>query len=207
MNKAFHRQITRQALQEFFNPQALDIIVEANLSLDALSGQIGHNEYHFDANAFGPGRAFIEENRQKIRPALEAGQIHLAWKAFGRLTHTAQDFYAHSNYVSLWLARFPNGQWPPPEEIDALDTSLLESPALRSGKLYYPLEALTFIPALKPLILPLLPRDSHAWMNLDSPEQGPKFAYALAAAIQRTRHEYHLSIVNLPPNLLSLFHG
>ncbi|MCS7011580.1 MAG: hypothetical protein N2049_03755 [Anaerolineales bacterium] len=207
MNKAFHRLITLQALESYFSRSALEVIIAANLSLDALSGQIGHNEYHFDANAFEPARAFIEENRKQIRPALEEGNLQRAWQAFGRLTHTAQDFYAHSNYVSLWLERFPSNQWPPPEAIDALDPSLLDSPALRSGKLYYPLEALSFIPKLKKWILPLLPRDSHAWMNLDSPEQGPQFAYALAAAIQRTRYEYHLSTANLPPELCQRFHG
>jgi hypothetical protein len=205
MNKAYHRQITEQALREYFSPSALAAVISANLGLDALQGQIGHDEYHFDANAFAASRSFIEQNRALIRPALERGDAAAARQAFGRLTHTAQDFYAHSNYIPLWLARFPADGWPPPEAVDAFDGNLLDGPALRSGKLYYPLEALSFVPFLKKIILPLLPRDSHAWMNLDGPEQGPKFAYALAAAVKRTRYEYERTTAGMPAALLALF--
>ena len=52
-----------------------------------------------------------------IRPALERSDPRQAWQAFGRLTHTAQDFYAHSNYVALWRERNPAA---PPDQIDAL---------------------------------------------------------------------------------------
>ncbi len=207
MNKTYHRIITTQAVGEFFSPPALETIIVANLGLDALQGQIGHDEYHFDANAFAKSRAFIEQNRALIRPALERGDAVAARQAFGRLTHTAQDFYAHSNYISLWLARFPEGGWPPPDAVDPFDNSLLDNPSLRSGRLYYPFEALSFIPALKKFILPLLPRDSHAWMNLDGPEQGPKFDYAFAAAVKRTQREYENTISGLPANLLALFAG
>ena len=200
-----HEEMTREALGAHFSPRALEVIIAANRRQDALSGQIGHDEYHFDANAFAKGRAYIEENRHLIRPALERGDVLAAQRAFGRLTHTAQDFYAHSNYVTLWLARFPDNGWPPPDEIDPFDSALLDSPDLRSGRLYYPLEVLSFIPFLKKFILPLLPRDSHAWMNLDTPEQGPKFPYAIAAAVKRTRYEYEQTVCDFPMELVSLF--
>jgi hypothetical protein len=207
MNKKYHRLITEQALREYFGQPALEAVINANLGLDALQGQIGHNEYHFDANAFAASRAFIEQNRALIRPALDRGDATAARQAFGRLTHTAQDFYAHSNYISLWLARFPADGWPPPEAVDPFDGNLLDGPHLRSGKLYYPLEVLSFVPFLKKIILPLLPRDSHAWMNLDGPEQGPKFEYALAAAVKRTLYEYEQTITGFPAGLLALFCG
>jgi hypothetical protein len=205
MHTPYHRSITVQALQGCFSATALEVIVAANLGQDSPRGQIGHDEYHFDANAFAKGRAYIEENRHIIRPALERGDVLAAQKAFGRLTHTAQDFYAHSNYVTLWLARFPDNGWPPPDEIDPFDSALLDGPDLRSGRLYYPLEVLSFIPFLKKFILPLLPRDSHAWMNLDTPEQGPKFPYAIAAAEKRTRYEYEQTVCDFPMELVSLF--
>jgi hypothetical protein len=202
----YHRAITLQALREYFSPPALESVVAANLGQDHwLRGQIGHDEYHFDRNAFHKGWNYIESNRALILPALKDGDPLTARKAFGRLTHAAQDLYAHSNYVSLWLGRFPEGRWPPAEQIDPFDASLIESPELRSGKLYYPLEVLSFVPALKKYVLPLLPRDSHAWMNLDSPESGPKFDFAFAAAVKRTHYEFVRSKDELPPDLLDLF--
>jgi hypothetical protein len=205
MLKAVHRAITVRALYGFFSPQAIDVIVAANLGLDSLPNQLGHDEYHFDGNAFAGSWAFIDANRTRVRAALEAGEAVAAWRAFGRLTHTAQDLYAHSNYVSLWLERFPEAERPEPEMIDPMDRGVLESPDLRSGKLYYPLEALAFLPVLKALVLPFLPRDSHAWMNLDGPGRGPLFDYAYAAAVKRTRYEFDRTVAGLSPDLLSLF--
>lgn len=206
MFKEYHLAITAQALDGRFSQTALDAILLANIHQDRPAGQIGHPEYHFDDNAFAPGLAYIERNRREVRAALERGDAPAAWRAFGRLTHAAQDFYAHSNYVSLWLDRFPPHEWPPPEEIEPLDPALLAGP-LRSGKIYWPLEPLSWIPLLKRFIVPLLPPDSHARMNLDWPERGPKFAYAFAAAVKRTAHEYEQTAQALPPDLLPLFHG
>ncbi len=108
MLTTYHRAITTQALGGFFSPPALESIIFANLGQDHwLYGQIGHPEYHFDQNAFPAGWAYIERNRMIFRSSLEAGGNALAHQALGRLTHAAQDFYAHSNYVTLWLGRFP----------------------------------------------------------------------------------------------------
>jgi hypothetical protein len=206
MLKPYHRAITTQALADRFSQAALKTIISANLGQDHwLRGQIGHDEYHFDQNAFERSWAYLERNRSQVQAALEAGEALPAWQAFGRLTHVAQDLYAHSNYVSLWLDRFPEGMRPPPDEIDPFDESILRGPDLRSGKLYYPLEALSFVPLLKKLVIPRLPHDSHAWMNLDSPAQGPRFPYAVAAAVKRTRYEYEQTVRGLPPEALRLF--
>src|SRR5258708_10809997 len=168
MLKRIHADITRPALENVFSRPALDVIITANLQQDQLRYQVGHDEFHCDNNAFEKSRTYIRAQRDLICPSLEAGDAASAWRAFGRLTHSAQDFYAHSNYVDLWLACQSDGIVPAPAEVNALDAALIESRALRSGKLYYPLEALTFVPPLKQFVAPLLPRDSHAWMNLDS---------------------------------------
>ena len=203
---SYHRAITTQALGNYFSPRALEVIIAANLGQDHwLRGQIGHPEYHFDQNAFLESWDYIERNRAIVRPVLEAGDGYSAQKALGRLTHAAQDFYAHSNYIARWLSRFPDGQWPLPEEIDAFDDSLLKGPDLRSGKIYWPMEPFSWIPGMSRLIVPLLPRDSHAWMNLDSPARGPGFAYAFSAAVKRTRYEYELTVNGLPSGLLGAF--
>jgi hypothetical protein len=200
-----HADITRQALGEHFSPAALEKIISANLAQDRLAGQIGHDEFHFDNNAFEKSYAYIEEQRALTIFALRAKEGNAAWSAFGRLVHTAQDFYAHSNYIDLWLSCQPAGAIPTIAEINPLDEDLVQSQMLRSGKLYYPLEALSFVKIIKPLILPLLPRDSHAWMNLDEPGRGPNFTFAFHAAIKRTRIEFEKTVTRLSQEMLTTF--
>jgi hypothetical protein len=203
----YHASITRKALSEHFSLRALEVIVAANLGQDNLRGQIGHDEYHFDNNAFEKSYAFIETQRALTISSLQDEDVPAAWAAFGRLTHTAQDFYAHTNYVDLWLARFTDQTLPSPSEIDPLIDELVNSPELHSGKLYYPFEALSFVPFLKRFVIPLLPKDSHAWMNLDSPERGKRFEYAIEAALKRTRHEFDQTVAGLSPGQVALFTG
>jgi hypothetical protein len=205
MLKPVHKEILYRALGDTFSPRALRAIIAANVRQDVLISQFGHDEFHFDNNAFDASRAYVDGQRALIRPALEQGEVLSAWQAFGRLTHTAQDFYAHTNYVDLWLVCQPNGLRPAPSEIDPLDDALVENPALRSGKFYYPLEAFSFVPGLRKLVMPLLPRDSHAWMNLDSAKRGPMFEYALHAAIKRTKYEFDLAARGLTKALNTIF--
>jgi hypothetical protein len=213
MLKHIHHEIILRAFAqnpkagETFSPRALRAIIDTNLRQDSLRALMGHDEFHFDNNAFARSRSYIEEQRALIKPALEGGRLLAAWEAFGRLTHAAQDFYSHSNYVDLWLVCQPNGMRPEPAEIDPLDDTLIENPSLRSGKFYYPLEAFSYVPGLRKLVMPLLPRDSHAWMNLDSEERGPMFEYAFQAAVKRTRVEFDLTARPLSGDLLSSFQG
>ncbi len=204
MLKPYHLEILQKSLGEKISPRALVSIGAANIAQDAIRGQFGHDEYHFDNNAFDASYAYIEENRAQIQPALAQGDVERAWAAFGRLSHTAHDFYAHSNYLRLWMAQF-DGNAPPVREVDHANPTFLQHPELRSGKLYYPLELLSYIPALKKYILPLLPKDSHAHMNLDSPEQGVLFDYAIAAAVKRTDDEFNAIKALLNADELSLF--
>ena len=204
MQAGIHREMTQRALAGQVGLRALEVIVAGNLGQDNLRGQVGHDEYHFDNNAFEAGRRYIQAQRLMLRPALEAGDAASAWRAFGRLTHAAQDFYSHSNYVDLWRARRANAGLPP-SAIDPLDAGLMASPELRSGKIYYPQEVLYYIPPLRKAALSILPRDSHAHMNLDSAERGPAFEYAYHAAIKRTRYEFEEIRPLLTPALFGLF--
>jgi hypothetical protein len=86
-----------------------------------------------------------------------------------------------------------------------LDPSLINSPDLRSGKVYYLFELLYLVKSLRPYILPYTPRDSHAWMNLDSPEQGFKFDYAMHAAIKRTVIEFERTTEGFSDEMCRLF--
>ena len=202
-----HAEITRRALVALLTTHALDSIVAANLQLDAPWNQLGHDELHFDNNAFDRSNSFITGQRALIRPALESGRPRGAWQAFGRLTHTAQDFYSHSNYVTLWLARQPNGARPAPTEIEPLDAGIMESPALHSGRPHMPFGVLSFVPGIGKWVDRMLPPDSHARMNLDSAARGPDFEYAFHAAAMRTVHEYRLLTASLPLALILRFRG
>ena len=192
------------ALNDVFSPRALEQIIKANLRQDRLRGQVGHHEYHFDHNAFDKSYAYIEEQRALTVSSLMASNVRSAWSAFGRLTHTAQDFYAHSNYIDLWLACQPEQDRPTALEVHPMDPAVIHSHALCSGKVYL-LEILTLIAPLKPLVMPLLPRDAHGWMNLDSPERGPNFNYAFQAAVKRTKIEFEKTAKDMPEGSLRLF--
>lgn len=201
----YHIEITREALGEHFSAAGLQKIITANLHQDRLAAQYGHDEFHCDNNAFEKSYAYIEEQRTLVISALQNKDETSAWAAFGRLMHTAQDFYAHSNYIDLWISHQKGTAIPAPAEVDPVDSASLHSPALHSGKLYYPLELLSYVEFLRPFILPLLPRDSHAWMNLDSPARGPSFIYAYHAAVKRTKIEFEETVVGLAKDHLALF--
>lgn len=186
----YHIEMTREALGDFFSERALQIIATANINQDRLAGQFGHDEFHFDNNAFDKGNRYINEQRGYVVASMLLPTFP-DWYAFGRLLHSAQDFYAHTNYVTLWLDS-KNGTPHSSSEIDPLQKDLMRSPDLRSGKIYFPMDMVYFIKPLRPLALKLLPKDSHGWMNLDSPAQGFKFDYAIRAAVKRTKHEFEI---------------
>ncbi|MCC6299825.1 MAG: hypothetical protein IT314_11035 [Anaerolineales bacterium] len=203
----YHIEIMFEALGDHLGARAVGEMTNANIHQDRFAGQFGHDEFHFDNNAFEKTYRYIEHQRALVVDSLKKNDAVSAWQAFGRMTHTVQDFYAHSNYVTLWLKRFDGQTPPPPGEIDPLHPDLIHSPDLRSGKTYPPLEYLYFVKSLRRYVLPLIPRDSHAWMNLDSPEQGFKFEYAMQAAIKRTRSEYEKTLSGLARELIALFNG
>lgn len=199
-----HEEMTREALAPHFSARALEIIIAANRKQDSLRNQIGHDEIHFDNNAIDKGYRYINEQRGYVLATLMGQGILSAWIAFGRLLHTAQDFYSHTNYISIWLAQH-EGTPPPPLEIDPVQKDILRSPSLHSGKIYFPMDALYFVPFLREFSLKLLPNDSHGKMNLDSPQQGANFAYARAAAVKRTQHELSILQKLLTPDMFTRF--
>ena len=200
----YHIEIMMSALGGRFSPRALAEVINANIYQDRIAGQLGHDEFHFDNNAFAKSYAYMDEQNRLMHTALERSEAHAARAAFGRMTHTLQDFYAHSNYITLWLDRFAGQTPPPPAEVDPLDLDLIASPNLRSGRTYYPFEFLYFMRGTRRFSLRILPRDSHAWMNLDSPEQGFKFEYAMQAAIQRTTIEFDKLTADYTPAMCQL---
>lgn len=200
-----HIEIIRQAIDAEVSPRALDAIIRANIGQDSLLYQLGHDHFHFDNNQIEKSYAYIEGQRALVRPALERGDAPSAWQAFGRMTHTVQDFYAHTDYIPRWLSLFDGRTPPAPDEVDPVSSEILNHPDLHSGKLYYPLEALAFIPFLRKFILPLLPADSHAHMNHDGHKASPHFDYVFHAAVKRTKLEFDKTVALLSSELRERF--
>lgn len=194
MEIIYHTEMLTKTLGARISPAALKTMIAANLKQDRLLALVGHDEYHFDSNAFEAGYAYMEAQRQIVQRVLRNGaDVIAAWQAFGRLTHAAQDFYAHSNYVYLWRDQFNGTEaLPAPSGVIALDEVLLTHPKLHSGKVYFGEALIYVLPFLTPWVFPGLPEDSHAKMTLDYPERGEMFPYAIAAAEQRTIYEFDL---------------
>ena len=132
MNAKYHIQITREALSEFFSERAMRTITRANIGQDRIKNQIGHDHYHFDSNAFEAGFAYIDQQKRISMDAIEQGNYQAALAAFGRLLHTWQDYYSHSNYVRLWAEIHPSASH---SEITPDDETVFKPsrPAFRNG--------------------------------------------------------------------------
>jgi len=204
-----HEEMTKEAIGSHFSERAMEIILAANFKQDSLRNLIGHDEYHYD-NDISKGDRYVTEQRGLVIATMLTQGILGAWIAFGRMLHTVQDFYSHTNYVTLWLnenngSTPPSGTMPPPAEIDPVRKDLLQSPNLHSGKVYFPLDYLYFVPGMRNFSLKYLPHNSHGRMNLDSPAQGNKFQYARAAAIRRSKYEFDLLKKLLTPEMFVRF--
>jgi hypothetical protein len=183
MKTRYHIQITQKALFQHFSEQALQVIIKANINQDRIKYQFGHDHFHFDGSAFKAGFAYIKDQEDLIIKNIKQEEFGEARKALGRLTHTWQDFYSHSNYVQLWIEKNKD---LPPERITPADTADLHRSDLRSGKNYGIIEFLAMVPGISNLIQPHMPADSHAKMNLDSPASGILFQFAYWAAYKQT---------------------
>ena len=160
---------------------------------------------HFDNCDFASSLRYIEEQHTLIA---ETDDPHAMRRALGRLTHTAQDFYAHSNYVDLWLNQHGGLGRTRPGDINGLDPDLHHSPQLRSGWFFWWRDIIYYLPLLRNFAKKYLVfADSHEAMNLDAPRSGPKFWYAIVAAKQRTVAEYHRVVQTLGPERAALFRG
>lgn len=201
MKTKYHIEITRNALQPYFSPEALGGIIKTNVLQDRIKYQFGHDYIHFDGNAFAKGFAYIASQERIIFDQIKSRDYLTARKALGRITHSWQDFYSHSNYVKLWLTKAAGGT---PEEINFNDKEIITSANLKSGKNYGLCEFFALIPGISKLITPLMPDDSHAKMNLDSPASGLHFTYAYWAAYKRTCHVHEQIIIQLNKNDITI---
>ncbi len=209
MKSKYHIAITKEILGPDFSEDALKTIVHANILQDRLIYQFNHDHFHFDGSSFDAGFNYIDHQKQLIQKNILSGDFKSARKALGRITHTWQDFYSHSNYVTLWRNKHPD---QPAADIDPADDFLIDNPMLRSGKNYGLTDMLALIPGLSKWVTPRMPADSHAKMNMDSPEASSLFPFAFTAAQKRTKLIYSdlmqsLKDAKISQDLINTFKG
>jgi hypothetical protein len=221
MQAQYHVGLTREALGGFFGREALDEVVRANVGQDSLAAVFGAASHqHFCDPEIDRSLAYIEDEHRTIEVMAAQEDAPAQRAALGRLLHAVQDFYAHSNYVDLWLAqaqRSPASEWAwpmteAPCEVQAADPALLDHPHLRIGDWIFWRDAVFYVPLIGPLVRSIwVPRDSHEAMHLDSPARGPRFGIALAMARQRTVHEHRRAVEAIVrrggSRALAEFHG
>jgi hypothetical protein len=198
MDARYHVQITRQALAGRFGEAAMQAIVRANLGQDRLATLVGHPEIHFDDSAFALGEAYIAgQRRQAVAALAERDDRPAALAAFGRLLHGRQDFYAHSNWVQLWVDNHGGIAQCSPDHVEICVDPLIV-PQLISGVGSVRDFILVRLPLLGGWAMRhLVPPDSHEAMNLDHPGRGPLFPYAMAAAVKHTQLELDALLILL----------
>jgi hypothetical protein len=205
MLSQYHASMLTDTLGELFTPKALQEIITANVWQDAPWKLIGHAHIHFDACQFKSALAYIDSQQAIAKASKYPGRMRAA---FGRLTHGAQDFYAHSNYVDLWLEKHGGLKNTVPADINGHDSELFTSPELRSGFFYLWRDVIYYLPGIKEFAKQYLVfANSHEAMHLDDPSRGPKFFYAIEAAKQRTLMEYRKLVQALSPEQVVAFHG
>ncbi len=205
MLSRYHAAMLTETLGRIFEPNALREIIRANVWQDGPATLLGHEYIHFGSCQFKEALAYIDDQHALIGQADTPGRMRAA---FGRLTHGAHDFYAHSNYVDLWLQKNGGLKNTCPEDINGLDPELLQSPDLRSAFFYWWRDTIYYIPGLGGFARKyLLFAESHEAMHLDDPSRGPRFYYAIEAAKQRTVAEYQRAVRALTTEQRMLFHG
>jgi len=199
MEGKYHRQMLNETLSTYFSQTDLNLIVRANLRQDWPRGQL-HPEYHFDDSAFAESVTYINQQHNIIITSLREENREAALAALGRLTHTRQDFYAHSNWISLQISHQGALNTCKLENISLCLEPLTED-NLISGTASIPRYLLYRIPLLGSFVKRFyFPPDSHEAMNLDNPAQGPLFAYAMSAATRHTQLEFDSLLVDIEAN-------
>ena len=77
--------------------RAIDVVKDFNTRVD--NDEIGMAAAHFDAEQFVDGQRRLVEFREIIARDILQGRFESARRLAGRLLHTLQDFYSHSNWI------------------------------------------------------------------------------------------------------------
>jgi len=188
--------MTEAAIGQYLVTSDLDVVIRANLDQDSLRN-IFNPIVHFDDSRLVESQQYIAAQRRLAVDRLLAGDRAAALCALGRLLHTRQDFYAHSNWAALWVERQGGLEAAIPEEIEICLDPTAEA-GIMSGRASFFWYFACRLPLIgKWLERSVAPRDSHEVMNLDYPGRGPLFAFALQAATRHSRQEMEALLVDL----------
>jgi outer membrane protein W len=95
---SLHRSVTARALSPIgFSINAIDQISDANIYIDRQ--EASNTATHADSEAFEAASALMRSRLKIAATAIINGDTKTARANFGYITHTVQDFYAHTNYV------------------------------------------------------------------------------------------------------------
>ena len=138
----YHRQVTEVGLGpgqgfSFLRVAVLGDITDEHEWMDAgfPSYRVGEDEKHVDDCEFDGAAQFINDRYAVAGAALSSFNVWGVTDAFGRLLHTVQDFYSHSNWVELGFPRTPDDPSTPVAEVsqsDLVDLSGAQSSLSRS---------------------------------------------------------------------------
>ena len=93
---AYYGERQRSLTRAFQN--AIKVIGDANAGVD-LGEEKKNAAAHFDSEEFQAGQNRLVELRQSIVTQIQMENYDLARRETGRLFHTLQDFYSHSNWI------------------------------------------------------------------------------------------------------------
>lgn len=103
----YHAEATSKAAYGVLSNAQITFVIRANMSQDIRQFE---SYVHFDNCAFLESANHIRDEWKKI-DAENNRLSEEALIAFGRLLHTVQDFYAHSNWIELQLKQNPIPLW------------------------------------------------------------------------------------------------
>jgi hypothetical protein len=210
----YHEEITRRSIGSFFTSVTLAEIVGANVGQDTFTSLLGVNAHrHVCDCTVAESLAYIDEEHAYIADIAQYPDSDREQRtALGRLLHTVQDFYAHTNYVVLWLAQNAGIEPPDVAQINEFDPRIVTHPALRIAQWVTWRDPLYYVPLLGSVLRRFwLPEGSHEALHLDSPDRGLHFHFAMSIARQRTRTEYMRAVAAIREvggaAALARFHG
>lgn len=193
MLSQYHVEITNRSIGSFFSPAALREIVGANVGQDSLRSLFGAEPHrHVCDCTLTQSLTYVDGEHARIADLSQAPDgVREQRAAFGRLLHTVQDFYAHTNYVALWLAETGGAERIDTAAIKGLDPQILAHPSLRIAQWVAWRDPFYYLPLVGNVMRRFwLPEESHEAIHLDSPDRGSLFPLALRVACQHTLVEY-----------------
>ncbi|KAG2468866.1 SYVC ligase, partial [Polypterus senegalus] len=80
---------------------AVNEIVRANAAMDFISSTRSNPILHFDSERIQEANDLLFKSRKQIIDSIQAGDFKGAREKLGRVLHSLQDFYSHSNWIEM----------------------------------------------------------------------------------------------------------